>query len=139
MSTQAESDQTAAVRHFRRPLPYNWWLRNRGYLLYMLRDFSPVPFSLWLLWFLVEIGRLKAGSTAYHSHASPGFVAFSVICLLFALLHSVTFLNLSGVVLRIRLGQRTLSPQLIRGANFALWAAASAVIIAGLIYLAAPK
>jgi fumarate reductase subunit C len=139
VSGKAESDRAPVVHHYRRPLPYDWWLRNHRYLLYMLRDFSPVPFSLWLLWWLVEISRLKAGPAGYHPHAGPGFVAFSVICLLFALLHSVTFLNLSGVILRIPLGERILSPQLIRGANFGLWAAASALIIAGLIYLARPK
>jgi fumarate reductase subunit C len=131
--------QPEVVRHFRYPLPRTWWLGNRRYLLYMLRDFSALPFSLWLLWFLIEVGRLRAGPAGYHPNASRLFVAFSVVCLLFAALHSVTFLNLSAAIVRVSLRGRTLSASLIRAVNFGLWALASVVVVAGLVYLARPR
>jgi fumarate reductase subunit C len=125
----------AKPRSYRRPVPATWWLRNRRYVLYMLRDFSPVPFALWLIWFLVEIARLRSGPAGYHPHVSPLFIAFSIVAFAFALLHSVTFLMLSGVVLSIPIGGWRPSPSIIRAFNFGIWAIVSAVIVAGYIYL----
>jgi fumarate reductase subunit C len=133
---RAQAADEVRIRTYRQPMPATWWLRNRRYLLYMARDFSPLPFSLWLIWFLVEINNLKAGPSGYHAHLSPAFVVFSAICFLFALLHSVTFLNLSGVILRIPVGERVVSPALVRAANFGIWIVASVVIAAGLVFLA---
>lgn len=130
-----ESQRSAVIR-YRRPVPIDWWLHNRRYLLYMARDFSPIPLSIWLVWFVVEINRLKAGAGGYHPNLGPGFVAFSIVCFLFALLHSITFLNLSGVILQIRLGSRTVAPAAVRAANFALWLVVSVVVGGALVYLA---
>lgn len=63
-------------------------------------------------------------------------MAFSIVCFFFALLHSITFLNLSGVILQIRLGSRTVKPATVRAANFALWLAASVAVGGALVYLA---
>ena len=65
-----------------------------------------------------------------------GWVVFSVICLLFALYHSVTFLRLAGVIIRINVGDRTLPPNLIVFTMFGLWAVATVVIGFVLIYFA---
>jgi fumarate reductase subunit C len=127
------------VRTYRPRLPNTWWLRNRRYFLFMLRDFTVVPITLWLLSLLLEIARLGAGPTGegagYYAYTSPRYVVFSVVCLAFALLHSVTWLGISGIILRIPLGQKDLDPKIVTGANFALWAAASAVVGALLVVL----
>jgi fumarate reductase subunit C len=130
------SEPGQTIRSYTRPVPATWWLRNRRYLLYMLRDFSPVPFTIWLVWWLVEINGLRAGPKGYHAHTGPLFVAFSAVCFLFALLHSFTFLNLSGVVLSIPLGPIKPSPTIIRMLNYSLWLGLSVIIAAGTIYLA---
>jgi fumarate reductase subunit C len=132
VSTGEQSRPRAYVR----PVPVGWWLRNRRYVLYMLRDFSPVPFTIWLVWWLVEINGLKAGPSGYHAHTGPLFVAFSTVCFLFALLHSLTFLNLSGVVLSIPVGPIKPKPRIIRMLNYSLWLGLSVIVAAGTIYLA---
>jgi fumarate reductase subunit C len=133
MSSQGES---RPIRPYIRPVRADWWLRNRRYVLYMLRDFSPVPVTLWLIWWLVEINRLRAGPSGYHPHVSGAYIGFSVVCLLFAVLHSVTFLNLSGVVLSIPLGTFRPPPKVVRLLNYSLWLGLSVIIAAGTIYLA---
>ncbi len=120
---------------YRPSLSSTWWLRNRRYFLFMLRDFTPVPITLWLVWLLVEIARLRAGPAAFQPSRSPWFVAFSLVCLAFALLHSFTWLKLSGVILRVPLGERTLAPRLVTAANFVIWGGATIVIGALLIWL----
>jgi fumarate reductase subunit C len=126
---------SSAATGYRAPVSSTWWLRKRSYFIYMLRDFSPIPITLWLIWLLVEIWRLRSGPAGYRPHASIAFVVFSAICLLFALLHSITFLSLSGVVLRVRLGSRALRPALVTGVMFAIWLGATIVIGAALIGL----
>jgi fumarate reductase subunit C len=91
--------------------------------------------TIWLIWLLVEVGRLRLGPAGYHPHMNLAFVIFSAFCFVFAMLHSITFLMLSGVVLSIPIGGLRPSPALIRAANFGLWLVISVVIIAGWAYL----
>jgi fumarate reductase subunit C len=111
-----------------------WWTRNRRYFLYVVREFTAVPMALWLLWLLVEIKRAGAGPAGYVPHGSVAFVIFSVVCLLFALYHSVTFLSLAGVILHPKVLGRPVPPRLVVLAMFGQWALASIVIGAVLIW-----
>ena len=114
-------------------MPAAWWTRKRHYLLYFVREFTALPMALWLLWFLVEIKRAGAGPAGYVPHSSIAFVIFSMICLLFALYHSVTFLSLAGVILHPKVMGRPVPPRLVVLAMFGQWALASIVIGAVLI------
>ena len=125
------------TRTYKRPLQKNWWLAHRNYLRYMIREFTPVPMALWLLWFLVEISRLHGGAAGYRPHLSTAFVVFSAVCLVFALYHSVTFLQLTGLIIRVRFGAtgRYLTGGVVSGLAFAGWLGASAIIGFFLIWL----
>ena len=109
-------------------MPAGWWTRKRHYFLYVVREFTALPLALWLLWLLVEIKRAGDGPARYSPYGSTAFVVFSVIVLLFALYHSVTFLSLTGVIIRVKLFDRPLPSGLISLAMFLLWAVASVVI-----------
>jgi len=115
-------------------MPASWWTRNRHYFLYIVREFTAVPLAVWLLWLLVEIKRAGDGPARYSPHGSTAFVVFSVIVLLFALYHSVTFLTLSGVIIRVKVLDRQLPSRLITAAMFGALVAASVVIGAALIW-----
>jgi fumarate reductase subunit C len=114
-------------------MPGNWWTRKRHYFLYMVREFTALPLALWLLWFLVEIKRAGDGPAAYGPHSTGLFIAFSVVCLAFALYHSITFLSLAGVIIHIKVLDRPVPSRLIVISQFGLWAVASLVIGAVLI------
>ena len=111
-----------------------WWTRKRHYFLYMVREFTALPLALWLLWFLVEIQRASKGAAGYSPHTSAAFVAFSAVCLLFALYHSWTFLSLAGVIIHVKLMDRPVPSRLIVLSQFGLWAVASLVIGFALIW-----
>jgi succinate dehydrogenase subunit C len=119
-------------RAYPNQLPTNWWRRNRRYLLYMVREFTAVPIAVWMIWFLVEIASARGGAAGYKAPGGVAFVAFSAVCLLFALWHSFTFLRLSGLIVRIPLGQRTVPAPVIVGGSFALLVVAS-VVVGGLL------
>lgn len=117
-------------------MPLGWWTRRRHYFTYMLREFTALPMALWLIWLLIEIRRAHHGAGVYYPSASTAFVVFSVVCLAFALYHSVTFLTLAGSILHFNVGDRPVPPRLIVLSQFGLWAAASVVIGFVLIYFA---
>jgi fumarate reductase subunit C len=114
-------------------MPSAWWTRNRHYFLYVVREFTALPLALWLLWLLVEIKQAGNGPAGYAPHSSTAFVIFSVICLLFALYHSVTFLSLAGVIIHLKVVDRPVPSRAIVLTMFGLWFLASAVIAAVLI------
>ena len=129
MSSAAET----TPRVYRKPMPRGWWTRRAHYFWYMLREFTAVPLALWLLWLLVEIQRASKGPSGYFPHSSTGFVIFSVICLGFALYHSITFLSLAGVILHFKVLDKPIPSRLIVLSQFGLWVVASVVIGAVLI------
>lgn len=119
---------------YAQPLPSNWFLRRRGYVLYVIREFTAVPIALWMVWFLVEVARLKDGRAGYHPHLSGLFIGASAVVLVFALWHSITFLSLSGLIMRIPLGDRSVPSRVIAGGAFTGLVVASAIIAALLIW-----
>jgi fumarate reductase subunit C len=126
------------TRTFRPSLGSTWWLRKRTYFLYMVRDLSPVFVCVWLLWLLWEISRLKTGAFKYQS-SSAGFVVFSAICFFFASWHSITFLNLSGLILRIPIGDRYAPASWVKMIAFAGWGFVTALLGFFLIWLGSFK
>jgi len=124
---------SSAPRVFKPQMARGWWLRQRHYFLYIVREFTAVPLALWLLWLLYEIQRASTGPKGYYPPSSPAFVVFSVIVLGFALYHSYTFLSLAGVIINIKLLDKPIPSRVIVLSQFAAWFVASAVIAAVLI------
>jgi succinate dehydrogenase subunit C len=128
-SAEAASSTGDATRVYKPEMPRGWWLRQRHYFLYIVREFTAVPLALWLLWLLFEIHRAAAGPKGFYASSSPAFIAFSVVCLCFALYHTYTFLSLAGAIIHIK----GVSSRMVVLSQFALWLVASVVIAAALI------
>lgn len=122
------SGQPGAAPGYQPPFSAGWWTRNPRYVLYMLRELTAVPVAAWMVWFLVEIARARGGAAGYRPNGGPVFVVFSLVCLVFALWHSVTFLRLSGLIVRIPMGERTVPARGIVAGSFALMLVATVVI-----------
>ena len=127
MSEQAAAGRPRPVAHPARP-PAGWWRGNVRYVLYLLRELSSAVIALWMVLFLVEIGRAKAGA-GYAAFGGPVWIAFSLVCLVFALWHSATFLGFAGLIMRIPIGSRMVPPALIRMGAYGGFAVLSAVIL----------
>ena len=130
-----DASSARSTKTYTRPVPPALWVQRRGYVLYVIREFTAIPIAAWMLWLLVEIARLGAGRAGYRPHISGWFVAFSVVCLAFALWHSYTFRSLSGVIMRIPIGDRLVRARVIVAGAFGLWLAASVLIGGALVWL----
>ena len=117
---------------YRRPMPVMWWLQNRAYFLFMVRELTSVFIAVYVVLLLILLSKLRAGPDAYEQHlrflATPGVIIFHVIALASALFHTVTWFNITPNVLVVRLGARRVRGAIIVGVNYAAWIAVSIVL-----------
>ena len=120
------------MKPYVRPMPATWWLQRGAYFFFMLRELSSVFVAVYLVMFLVMIHRLSQGPDAYgaflQSLKSPLAILFHVVALAFALLHTITWFNLTPKALVIRIGEERLRPELIVIPNYVAWIVVSAII-----------
>jgi len=79
-----------------------WWLGNRRYALYMVRELSGFAVALYGFIFLAQLFTLTQGPIAYESLLrvllSPAGILLSAILLVFAIFHSLTWFDLTAKV-----------------------------------------
>ncbi len=108
-----------------REIPNTWWLQNSSYRAYMLREFSSPFIAIYTGVLLVGVIRLYQGQEAYETWLtalqSPLSIGFSVIALLFALCHSLSWLKFVPQVLPLQFGETKVPPLAIVGAHYAVF------------------
>jgi fumarate reductase subunit C len=128
------SDSTGASRTYSKPLAGGWWISRPSYLLYVIRELTVVFMVAWLVWFLYQVALLKQNAFTSLT-GNYAVLAFSAVCLFFTLWHAITFLNLSGLILRLPLGDGFAPPIAIKTLAFGGLVAATVVAGAVMIYL----
>ncbi len=98
----------------RKRLTIGWWLSNRHYTLYMLREltsFFVAVFSLLYIWQVVQFASNPGGYNSYLGLVrNPVMVLFSIIALGFTLYHSATWFYLIGQVYPLKIGETKTRP-----------------------------
>ncbi len=129
----SESEPEYPYKAYRRPMPATWWLRNRKYFMFMMRELSSVFVALFVLLYLYAFFLLSKGPVVYgefqKSLRSGGFIAFYVVALLFAVYHSCTWFRLAAKIQVVRLGRWTVPGSLVTAGAFAGWVVVSAAVI----------
>lgn len=119
-----------------RPLPRQksnlWWNRATPYRIFMLREFSAVFLAIYMVLLLVLVDRVRDGEGFgdwLDVLQNPLLIALHVVILLFALLHTVSWFRAVPRATVVKLGgQRMPDMQVVAGV-YALWAAASVVVL----------
>lgn len=111
-----------------RTAPYKlkatWWLTNLHYFIFMLRELSPVLIALCLVRILRLLSQVAPNTDSlaaviaqvpvvqdaiqpeWAALATAPAIAFAVISLAFALLHSVTFFQAGAVIMPLKIGNK---------------------------------
>lgn len=117
----------------RKRVSAGWWLSNRHYTLYMIREltsFFVAAFSLLYIWQVAQLASNPAGYNSYLSLLrNPVMVLFSIIALGFALYHSVTWFYLTGKVQPLKIGKMKTTAWQALVANLVLLAIISYLVI----------
>lgn len=119
-------------RPYLRPVSTFWWLRRRSYLLFVLRELSSVFVAWFVIYLLLLVSAIGAGSeeyTRFLDWSGRGWVlALNVVSLLFVLLHTVTWFGLAPRAMVVRLRGRRVPPRMILAAHYAVWLLLSAFV-----------
>ena len=131
-------NETPAYREYH-PKPYRprvstyWWLFQRSYFRFILRELSSVSVAFFVVVTLLQISALSRGPEAHAAMMaklrSPGWIIFHVVALIFALYHTITWFQATGVVQVVRVGDRQVPPALVVAGNFVAWVVVSLFIL----------
>ena len=120
-------------RPYIREMPKLWWLGQRRYTVYMIRELSCVFIGAYVLVILVGLFRLSQGPAAYAAFLDalqgPLAIAFHLLALVFALLHTVTWFGLTPKAMPLRLGENTVPGTVIVMAHYVVWIVVSAGLL----------
>jgi fumarate reductase subunit C len=119
-------------RWYRRRVSTYWWLGQRQYLKFVLRELSSVFVAVFVAITLLQVRALRAGPEAYarfqHLMQSPVLIALCVISLFFVVFHAVTWFNLAPSAMAVRVRGKRLPDFLVAAPNYAIWLVASAAV-----------
>lgn len=123
---QAQLDEQAQPRSVRRPyvapMPRTWWLRNREYRAYAIREFSSVVVGLWVFDLLVGLLAINMGPESWawwvQWQAYPVSVVLTLVALAFSIVHATTWFALTPKVIRVRKGRKFLADSWMVGLNY---------------------
>ena len=91
---------------YHKQISRTWWLRNRRYALFMLREVSSIFLALFVILYLVQLALLVAEPDLYNRYLTlmrtPGWIALHIVILAFALLHTFTWLSSLPAVQMVR-------------------------------------
>jgi fumarate reductase subunit C len=120
-------------RWYRRRVSVWWWLQNRSYARFVLRELTSVAvayFALVTLWLIRAVARgPEAYADALARLASPLFVILNLIGFALVLYHAITWFNLAPVAMVLRVRGKRVPDAAIAGANYAAWIVLSAFVI----------
>ena len=120
-------------RPYVREMPKSWWLGQRRYTFYMVRELTCLFIGAYALVILVGLFRLSQGPVAYGAFVDalqgPFAIAFHLLALVFALFHTVTWFGLTPKAMPLRLGENTVPGTAIVMAHYVVWIVVSAGLL----------
>ena len=117
---------------YRRPMPMLWWVQNRVYLSFVVRELTSVFVAFFALLSIWQIHALGQGPEAYSMFMghlrSPLLVVVNGVALLFVLYHAITWFNLAPTAMVVRFGEKRVPDAVIAGLNYLACVLLSAAI-----------
>ncbi len=121
-------------RWYREPVSTYWWLRQKGYLKFILREISSVFVAVFVVITLFQLNALRYGPEIYQRFQqwlrTPLALFINILSFCFVVFHAITWFNLAPhAIPPIKVGGRKLPATAIAAPNFVLWALVSGVLI----------
>jgi fumarate reductase subunit C len=119
-------------RWYRPRVSVYWWLGQRQYLKFILRELSSVFVALFVVMTLFQLRALRNGPEAYaqfqHWLQTPLAIALSAISFLFVVFHTITWFNLAPSAMAVRIRRKRLPDIMVAAPNYVAWLVVSIVI-----------
>ena len=122
-------------RPYVRKVERSWWLQHPRYVAYMIRELTSLFIGLYCALLVVGLIRLAQGRAAWEGFvaalSSPLGVALQLVCLVFAIYHSVTWFALTPKAMPLMIKDKPVPGLAIVGAHYVAWAVVSIVVLIG--------
>jgi succinate dehydrogenase subunit C len=122
-------------RPYMRKVERSWWLHHPRYVAYMIRELTSLFVGLYCALLVVGLIRLAQGQPAWEGFvaalSSPLGVALQLLCLVFAIYHSVTWFALTPKAMPLMIKDEPVPGIAIVGAHYVAWAVVSIVVLIG--------
>ena len=117
---------------YRRRVSVWWWLQNRTYTGFVLRELTSVFVAFFALVYLWQLRALAQGPEAYAQFLArlktPLFLVLDGVAFLFILFHSITWFNLAPKAVVVRLKGKRVPDWVVVGLNYAAWVVLSGAV-----------
>ena len=109
-----------------------WWLKNRAYAKFVLREMTSVFVALFAMLYLWQLRALAQGPDAYAQFMArlktPLFLTVDIVALVFVLFHTITWFNLTPTAMVVRVKGKRVPDGIVAGSNYVAWVFVSAVL-----------
>jgi len=109
-----------------------WWLGERHYFKFIVRELSSVFVAVFVIETLLLINALRTGPDAYAQFLqlmqNPLMILLNIISMFFLVFHTVTWFNLAPSATPVRVGGKRLPDFMISGPAYVAWIVISAAI-----------
>ena len=117
---------------YRRRMPLLWWLKDRDYVKFVLRELTSVFVAFFALLYLWQLRALAQGPDAYAQFLArlktPFFLTVDIVALVFVLFHTITWFNLTPTAMVVRMRGKRVPAEIIIGSEYVAWVLASGII-----------
>jgi len=119
-------------RWYRRRVSVWWWLQNRSYTVFVLREITSVFVAFFAVVYLWQLRALAQGPEAYALFLArlgrPIFLVLDAVAFAFVVFHAITWCNLTPKSMVLRFRGKRLPDSVILGLNYAAWLVLSAAV-----------
>ena len=120
-------------RPYVRKVKSGWWLGQRRYVLYMIRELTSLFVGLYCALLVIGIFRLSQGRAAWDSFvaalSSPWVVVFQLMCLAFAIYHSATWFGVTPKAMPLVVKGEPVPAKTIVLFHYGAWALVSLIVL----------
>jgi succinate dehydrogenase subunit C len=120
-------------RPYIRKVKGSWWLGQRRYVVYMVRELTSLFVGLYCALLVVGLFRLTQGRAAWEGFvaalSSPPGVLLQLVCLAFAAYHSVTWFALTPKAMPMVVRGEPVPAKAIVGIHYGAWAVVSLIVL----------
>ena len=119
-------------RWYRRRMSVWWWLKNRAYAKFVLREMTSVFVAWFAALYVWQLRALAQGPDAYARSTArlktPLFLVLDTVALLFVLFHTITWFNLTPTAIVVRMKGKRVPDRIVAGSNYVVWILLSSIV-----------
>ena len=120
-------------RWYRRRMSVWWWLKDRAYVKFVLRELTSVFVAFFALLYLWQLRALARGPDAYAQFLArlktPFFLTVDIVALVFVLFHTITWFNLTPTAMVVRVRGKRVPGKIVAGSNYVVWVLWSGIVV----------